>query len=82
MRRALRVTTMAAFAGFFFLFAFGATGCRDEGPAERAGEKIDQAVQNTRESLEDAVDDDGPLEKAGRKLDEAAEDVKEGVDGS
>ncbi|HUD52807.1 hypothetical protein [Parvibaculum sp.] len=41
--------------------------CDDDGPAEKAGEKIDNAGQ----SLKDAVDPPGPAEKAGRDVDKA-----------
>lgn len=53
-----------------FLFAaiipMAMTGCQ-EGPAENAGEKIDQAGRD----LKDAVDPPGPGEKAGRAVDDA-----------
>jgi len=41
--------------------------CKEKGPAETTGEKIDEAV----EEVKDAVDPKGPLEKAGEKVDEA-----------
>lgn len=41
--------------------------CDDKGPAEKTGEKIDNAGQ----SLKDAVDPPGPAEKAGRDIDKA-----------
>jgi hypothetical protein len=44
-----------------------------KGPAQRAGENIDQAVEN----MQDAVDPPGPVEKAGRNLDRAIEDATE-----
>ncbi|MDT8443228.1 MAG: hypothetical protein RQ722_02955 [Desulfuromonadales bacterium] len=31
---------------------FSLTACKDKGPAEKAGEKIDQAVEETKEDLE------------------------------
>jgi len=43
------------------------TGCREDGPAERAGEKVDDAV----EKMKDAVDPKGPAERAGEKIDRA-----------
>ena len=49
-------------------------GCREEGPVERAGQKIDEAVETLRHG------DEGPVEEAGRKIDETAEDVKETVE--
>lgn len=43
------------------------TSCEKKGPAERAGEKLDQAA----EKVKDAVDPKGPAEKAGEKIDDA-----------
>jgi hyperosmotically inducible protein len=45
-------------------------GCREEGAAEKAGRKLDEAVEELTHPGE------GPLEKAGRKTDEALEDAK------
>ncbi|MBA4743568.1 MAG: hypothetical protein H2060_12775 [Azoarcus sp.] len=44
-------------------------GCDEPGPAEKAGAKIDESV----ESVKDAVDPDGPAENAGEEIDEAVE---------
>ncbi len=53
--------------GAVVLFA----GCESsEGPAEKAGEAIDQAADKARE----AVDPAGPAEEAGRKVDDALKD--------
>lgn len=41
--------------------------CREKGPAEKTGEKVDEAV----EKVKDAVDPKGPVEKAGEKVDKA-----------
>ena len=48
-------------------------GCREKGPAEKAGEKMDNAM----EKLEDKLDPKGPLEKAGRKIDKTVDDAKD-----
>ncbi len=40
--------------------------CKEKGPAERAGESVDEAI----EDVKDAVDPKGPGEKAGEKVDE------------
>jgi hypothetical protein len=52
------------------------TGCRAEGPAERAGEKLDRMG----EKIEDAVDPDGPAERAGEKLDRMGDKIEDKVD--
>lgn len=45
-------------------------GCdSDKGPAQKAGDKIDNAMDNQ-----------GPAEKTGEKLDQAADDVGDAVD--
>lgn len=44
------------------------TGCEEpKGPAEKAGENVDKAVQDAK----DAVNPPGPAEKAGRAVDNA-----------
>jgi len=43
-------------------------GC-EKGPAENAGAKVDQGVQNVK----DAVNPPGPGEKVGRAIDKAAD---------
>ncbi|MBC7979549.1 MAG: hypothetical protein H7Y36_03190 [Armatimonadetes bacterium] len=45
------------------------SSCKEKGPAEKAGEKLDDAV----EEIEDTVNPKGPVEKAGEKVDEALE---------
>lgn len=46
-------------------------GCREEGPAEKAGRQIDEALEKLREG------DEGPLERAGRELGQTAERLRE-----
>ncbi len=50
-------------------------GCENQGPAEQAGENIDNAARN----VQDAVTPPGPVEKAGQSVDNAAEGVKDAV---
>jgi hypothetical protein len=45
--------------------------CRKKGPAEKAGEKVDETV----EKIGDALDPKGPAEKAGRAVDKAVDDA-------
>ena len=54
--------------------AFSLTGC-EKGPAEKAGESIDQAA----DKVKDAMTPDGPMEKAGEKVDHAVDTMKDSV---
>jgi hyperosmotically inducible protein len=59
------------------IFAFvGVTACEQEqdGPAERAGERIDQAVEQTKDQVSDTV------EKAGEKIEEAGDTIRDKTD--
>lgn len=47
--------------------AGGLVACDEPGPAEQAGEAIDDAA----ESIRDAFDEPGPAEEAGREIDDA-----------
>lgn len=46
-------------------------GCREEGPAERLGEKIDK----TADDVKDTLTPDGKGESAGKKIDRAIDDA-------
>jgi hypothetical protein len=54
--------------------ALGTTACPEKGPAEKAGEKIDETVDKMTHPGE------GTMEKAGRKADEAVDDAKDAVE--
>jgi hyperosmotically inducible protein len=56
------------------LVLFGFSGCADEGPAERAGREVDEAVKEMGEASE------GGLERLGRETDEAVKETGEAVD--
>lgn len=64
MRKFMNVLLMVFAVG---VAGFAVTGCSDDGPAEKAGEKFDQAVEDTK----DAFDNDGPAENAGEEIDDA-----------
>lgn len=55
--------------------ALGTAACPEKGPAQKAGEAIDETVDKLTHPNE------GALEKAGRKVDEAVEDAKKAVQG-
>ncbi|MEJ0100680.1 MAG: hypothetical protein WDO12_13565 [Pseudomonadota bacterium] len=49
----------------------GLVACEHKGPAEKAGEKLDDAAKDVKKDAE----------KVGDKIDDAAKDVKDKVDG-
>jgi len=51
----------------------GALACHDKGPLEKAGEKVDETVDDITHPGE------GPVEKAARKVGEKVDDVKEDI---
>ena len=55
-------------------------GCREEGPAERAGRAIDDAAREAGDSLRDLAGEEGALERAGREADEAIGKVKRAIE--
>lgn len=61
----VRSLTLAALLG---LGVAGLSGC-DDGPAEQAGEEIDEALEG-----------DGPAERAGEEIDDAADEVGDAVE--
>ena len=59
-------------------------GCDSKGPAEQAGEQVDQAVQEMKEETRalngDTSASPGPATEAGRTLDEAREQAGEKIE--
>lgn len=52
-------------------------GCKEQGPAEKAGEKIDTMVEKTQDSMKDAGDKIGEgIEKTGEKIEDAGEKLQ------
>jgi len=47
------ITTVSIAAVFLVLLA----GCEQDGPAEQAGERLDEAVESAGEEVEDAADE-------------------------
>jgi hypothetical protein len=52
------------------LLSLGLVACEKKGPAERAGENIDEAAKDVKEGAQQAAD----------KVEEAAEDLKDKVE--
>ena len=53
-----------------------AAGCREEGPAERAGRAIDDAAREAGDSLRELAGEEGALERVGREADETLDRMK------
>jgi len=50
-------------------FMLVVTGCEEKGPAEKAGEKIDNVTSDIKDSTKDALDKaDDAIEDAGDKI--------------
>lgn len=63
--------SVVALATFLIL---GVTACDKKGPAEQAGENIDNAAEKMGDKVEDATDDAGDkLESAGDKVEDATD---------
>ncbi len=58
----------------FASFAFGLSACNDQGPAEKAGEQVDQTMSDASDAVDDAATD------AGNAIEDTCEDIKQGVD--
>lgn len=71
MARSLKLTTALVFSLAVALGGALLASCEREGPAERAGEKMDETVNKLKEKL----DPSGPAEKAGKKIDDAVDDA-------
>lgn len=63
--------SIAALATFIIL---GLSACEKKGPAEQAGEKIDNAAEKMGDKVEEATDNAGDkLESAGDKVENATD---------
>jgi hypothetical protein len=48
-----RIWTTVIAIGFVLGLGLGTLGCKEEGPMEKAGSKIDESVDKAKEALED-----------------------------
>ena len=76
----MHVSRMTAIAGLVAVLSFAGAGCREEGPAEKAGRAIDDAAEDVQEGVEELTREDGALENAGEEADEAIEDAMDAVE--
>lgn len=57
------------------MMALGLAACEEEGPAEQAGESVDEAMDETGENVDEAMDEAGEsVEEMGENVEEAAEE--------
>ena len=61
------LTRKLALAASTLLVSVALVGCEEKGPAQKAGENVDQAGKD----LKNAVNPKGPMEKAGGEMDKA-----------
>ncbi len=64
VKKIIVLISLLAFLGI------GTFGCEQKGPAEKAGEKVDEAVEKADEKMEEAG------EKAGELMEEGEEKLK------
>lgn len=63
---------------FIGVLTFSLSACEREGPAERAGKKIDKAVEESGEAIDKAGDKaKEAVEEAGKAIDKAGDKAKE-----
>ena len=65
-------------ASLALISAFAIAAC-DQGPAEEAGENIDDAGDRIENTWDSATGNEGAMERGGRAVDEAYEDSKDAV---
>lgn len=54
-------------------------GCEQKGPAEKAGERVDEAVEQTKDAIDDAGQQ-GTMERMGENLDQGAKELDEAIE--
>jgi hypothetical protein len=70
----MRISKLAAPLLFVAITALAVTGCEREGPAESAGEEIDESMQHMKESAEDAGDAmENKMEETGDRIEDATD---------
>jgi hyperosmotically inducible protein len=62
------------------LVAAASMGCGKKGPAEKAGEKIDEGIESAKDKAKDMVEEKGPLEKAGEKADSLMDEAGDALE--
>lgn len=71
----MRIDKTIMTLGLALTLTVAVLGCKKE--PETVGEKLDSAIEKTKDAAKDATDKDGTMEKVGEKLDKAAEATKD-----
>lgn len=74
-----------SYKGFIAVFVLasvlGLSACKQEGPAEKAGQKVDQAVEQAGKKIDQATDQAGKkIEQAGETLSDKSKKAGEYID--
>jgi hyperosmotically inducible periplasmic protein len=73
----LIIKKMIVLISLLAFLGIGTLGCEQKGPAEKAGEKVDEAAEQAGEKMEEAGEKAGELmEEGGEKLEETGEKMK------
>lgn len=67
-------TSKLTIAALVIVPALLLAACENEGPAERAGKKIDQAASDVKDAADDAA------ETVGEKVEEAGDEVRDATE--
>lgn len=68
------MTLHKSFIAMALLSLLALSACEQKGPAERAGEQIDNAVENAGDKIENATDEAGKaIEEAGDKIEKSTD---------
>lgn len=59
---------------FFILVVFSLAACQEKGPVEKAGERVDEIVDNVKDG-DPLLHKKGTAEKAGEAVDQTVKDV-------
>lgn len=66
-----------ALAAFIGMMALGLAACEEEGPAEEAGENVDQTMEEAGENVDESMDETGEaVEDMGENVEEAADEAE------
>jgi len=65
----MKLSHLLSIGALAIILGGSAVGCAEKGPAEKAGESLDDAMKNAQESVQDAAKD----------AQKAAEDAKESM---